>query len=104
WYDGSKESEEFNRQLILTGNYAGKTSGQLQALARSLAGNGITQHAAAGVLAQVVGSGAFSGNDVSMVSNVAARLQQATGQAVDETINQFKRLKDDPVNAVTTLN
>lgn len=104
WYDGSKESEEFNRQLILTGNYAGKTSGQLQALARSLAGNGITQHAAAGVLAQVVGSGAFSGNDVSMVSNVAARLQQATGQAVDETINQFKRLKDDPVNAVSTLN
>ncbi|HBV7994874.1 phage tail tape measure protein [Citrobacter freundii] len=104
WYDGSKESEEFNKQLILTGNYAGKTSGQLQALARSLAGNGITQHAAAGVLAQVVGSGAFSGNDVSMVSNVAARLQQATGQAVDETINQFKRLKDDPVNAVATLN
>jgi lambda family phage tail tape measure protein len=104
WYDGSKESEEFNKQLILTGSYAGKTSGQLQALARSLAGNGITQHAAAGVLAQVVGSGAFSGNDVSMVSNVAARLQQATGQAVDETINQFKRLKDDPVNAVATLN
>ncbi|WP_368287313.1 phage tail tape measure protein [Kluyvera intermedia] len=104
WYDGSKESEEFNKQLILTGNYAGKTSGQLQALARSLAGNGVTQHAAAGVLAQVVGSGAFSGNDVSIVSNVAARLQQATGQAVDETINQFKRLKDDPVNAVATLN
>lgn len=104
WYDGSKESEEFNKQLILTGNYAGKTSAQLQALARSLAGNGITQHAAAGVLAQVVGSGAFNGNDVSMVSNVAARLQEATGQAVDETINQFKRLKDDPVNAVVALN
>ncbi|WP_312743892.1 phage tail tape measure protein [Cedecea neteri] len=104
WYEGSQESVEFNKQLILTGNYAGKTSGQLQALARSLSGNGVTQHAAASVLAQVVGSGAFSGNDVSMVSNVAARLQQATGQAVDETINQFKRLKDDPVNAVATLN
>jgi lambda family phage tail tape measure protein len=104
WYDGSKESEEFNKQLILTGNYAGRTSGQLQALARSLGGNGVTQHAAAGVLAQVVGSGAFSGNDVERVANVASRLQQATGQAVDETINQFKRLKDDPVNAVVALN
>jgi phage-related minor tail protein len=31
-------------------------------------------------------------------------LQQATGQAVDETINQFKRLKEDPVNAGATLN
>lgn len=104
WYDGSKESGEFNKQLILTGNYAGRTSGQLQALARSLSGNGVTQHAAAGVLAQVVGSGAFSGNDVDRVANVASRLQQATGQAVDETINQFKRLKDDPVNAVVALN
>ncbi|MER2407992.1 phage tail length tape measure family protein, partial [Klebsiella pneumoniae] len=34
WYEGGKEAEEFNKQLILTGNYAGKTSGQLQALAR----------------------------------------------------------------------
>lgn len=104
WYEGGKEAEEFNKQLILTGNYAGKTSGQLQALARNISGNGVTQHAAAAVLAQVVGSGAFGGADVERVANVAARLQQATGQAVDETINQFKRLKDDPVNAVATLN
>ena len=26
WYEGGKEAEEFNKQLILTGNYAGKTS------------------------------------------------------------------------------
>ncbi|HBZ2190843.1 TPA: phage tail length tape measure family protein, partial [Klebsiella pneumoniae] len=104
WYEGGKEAEEFNKQLILTGNYAGKTSGQLQALARNISGNGVTQHAAAAVLAQVVGSGAFGGADVERIANVAARLQQATGQAVDETINQFKRLKEDPVNAVATLN
>ncbi|EMN1418785.1 phage tail tape measure protein [Klebsiella aerogenes] len=104
WFEGGKEAEEFNKQLILTGNYAGKTSGQLQALARNISGNGVTQHAAAAVLAQVVGSGAFGGADVERVANVAARLQQATGQAVDETINQFKRLKDDPVSAVATLN
>jgi phage-related minor tail protein len=64
WYEGGKEAEEFNKQLILTGNYAGKTSGQLQALARNISGNGVTQHAAAAVLAQVVGSGAFGGADV----------------------------------------
>ncbi|VDZ98748.1 tail protein [Salmonella enterica subsp. enterica] len=54
---GAKESETFNKQLILTGSYAGKTTGQLNAMAKSLAGNGVTQHDAAGVLAQVVGSG-----------------------------------------------
>ncbi|EEM3989851.1 phage tail tape measure protein, partial [Salmonella enterica subsp. enterica serovar Rubislaw] len=61
YYEGEKESEEFNKQLILTGSYAGKTAGQLNEMAKSLAGNGVTQHDAAGVLAQVVGSGSFRG-------------------------------------------
>ncbi|EGI6197723.1 phage tail tape measure protein [Salmonella enterica subsp. enterica serovar Eastbourne] len=104
WYEGGKEGEEFNKQLILTGNYAGKTAGQLQEMARSIAGNGVTQHDVAGVLAQVVGSGAFGGADLSRVANAAARLKQAIGQDVSETISQFKKLKDDPVNAVGALN
>ncbi|HAF6302435.1 TPA: phage tail tape measure protein [Salmonella enterica] len=103
YYEGEKESEEFNKQLILTGSYAGKTTGQLNAMAKSLAGNGVTQHDAAGVLAQVVGSGAFTGQAVDMVSRTAARMQQAVGQSVDETVRQFKRLQDDPVNAAKEL-
>ncbi|EAQ5599047.1 phage tail tape measure protein, partial [Salmonella enterica] len=47
YYEGEKESEEFNKQLILTGSYAGKTAGQLNEMAKSLAGNGVTQHDAA---------------------------------------------------------
>lgn len=104
WYEGSQEAVEFNKQLILTGGYAGKTAGQLQDMARALAGNGITQHDAAGVLEQVVGSGAFSGSDVNMVARTAARMKEVVGQSVEETINQFKRLKGDPVNAITELN
>ncbi|MMS79944.1 phage tail tape measure protein [Salmonella enterica] len=103
YLEGQKESEEFNKQLILTGSYAGKTTGQLNEMAKSLAGNGVTQHDAAGVLAQVVGSGAFTGPAVDMVSRTAARMQQAVGQSVDETVRQFKRLQDDPVNAAKEL-
>ncbi|EEP3049102.1 phage tail tape measure protein [Salmonella enterica] len=103
YYEGAKESEEFNKQLILTGSYAGKTTGQLNEMAKSLAGNGVTQHDAAGVLAQVVGSGAFTGQAVAMVSRTAARMQENVGQSVDETIRQFKRLRDDPVNAAKEL-
>lgn len=104
WYDGSKEFEEFNRQLILIGNYVGKMFGQLQVLVCLLVGNGIIQYVVVGVLVQVVGSGVFSGNDVSMVSNVVVRLQQVIGQVVDEIINQFKCLKDDLVNVVIMFN
>ncbi|HGA9200167.1 TPA: phage tail tape measure protein [Salmonella enterica subsp. enterica serovar Virchow] len=103
YYEGAKESEEFNKQLILTGSYAGKTTGQLNAMAKSLAGHGVTQHDAAGVLAQVVGSGAFTGQAVAMVSRTATRMQENVGQSVDETIRQFKRLRDDPVNAAKEL-
>ncbi|EEE1373726.1 phage tail tape measure protein, partial [Salmonella enterica subsp. enterica serovar Durban] len=103
YYEGAKESEEFNKQLILTGSYAGKTTGQINEMAKSLAGNGVTQHDAAGVLAQVVGSGAFTGQVVAMVSRTAARMQENVGQSVDETIRQFRRLRDDPVNAAKEL-
>lgn len=64
-----RRGEEFNRQLSLTGHYAGVTAGQLWTLSRAISGNGITQHAAAGALAQVVGSGAFRGNDIGMVAS-----------------------------------
>ncbi|UAW68979.1 phage tail tape measure protein [Salmonella enterica] len=101
YYEGAKESEEFNKQLILTGSYAGKTTGKLNEMAKSLAGNGVTQHDAAGVLTQVVGSGAFTGQ--AMVSRTAARMQENVGQSVDETIRQFKWLQDDPVNAAKEL-
>ncbi|CTZ95138.1 TPA: phage tail tape measure protein [Escherichia coli] len=103
WYDGQKEGEEFNRQLSLTGHYAGVTAGQLWTLSRAISGNGITQHAAAGALAQVVGSGAFRGNDIGMVARAAAKMERSVGQSVSDTINQFKRLKDDPVNAAKAL-
>ncbi len=81
YYEGAKESEEFNKQLILTGSYAGKTTGKLNEMAKSLAGNGV----------------------VAMVSRTAARMQENVGQSVDETIRQFKRLQDDPVNAAKEL-
>ncbi len=103
WHDGRKEGEEFNRQLALTGHYAGVTVGQLWKLSRAISGNGITQHAAAGALAQVVGSGAFHGNDIGMVAKAAAQMERSVGQSVSDTINQFKRLKDDPVNAAKAL-
>ncbi len=103
WHDGQKEGEEFNRQLALTGHYAGITTGQLWTLSRAISGNGITQHAAAGALAQVVGSGAFRGGDIAMVAKAAAQMERSVGQSVSDTISQFKRLKDDPVNAARTL-
>ncbi|EHA0048236.1 phage tail tape measure protein [Salmonella enterica] len=104
FYEGQKESEEFNKQLILTGSYAGKTTGQLNEMAKSLAGNGVTQHDAAGVLAQVVGSGSFRGGQIETVTRAAVAMQNATGEAVDKTIANFQKLYDSPTKASEELN
>ncbi|EEK1312704.1 phage tail tape measure protein, partial [Salmonella enterica subsp. enterica serovar Rubislaw] len=104
YYEGTKESEAFNKQLILTGSYAGKTTDQLNKMAKSLAGNGVTQHDAAGVLAQVVGSGSFRGGQVETVARAAVAMQSATGEAVDKTIANFQKLYDSPTRASEELN
>ncbi|EEJ7416943.1 phage tail tape measure protein [Salmonella enterica subsp. enterica] len=104
FYEGEKEGEEFNKQLILTGSYAGKTTGQLNEMAKSLAGNGVTQHDAAGVLAQVVGIGSFRGGQIETVARAAVAMQNATGEAVDKTIANFQKLYDSPTKASEELN
>ncbi|MEN3964070.1 phage tail tape measure protein [Enterobacter hormaechei] len=104
WYEGSKESEEFNKQLILTGNYAGKTSGQLSELAKSIAGTHGSQATSAAVLAKVVGSGSFKSSQIESITRAALAMQEATGRSVDETIKNFQKLYDSPTKGSAELN
>ncbi|WP_336195701.1 phage tail tape measure protein, partial [Hafnia paralvei] len=71
---------------------------------KSLSGNGITEHDAAGALAAVIGSGAFKSNQIESVTKAALAMQQATGLAVSETIKNFQRLYQDPTQGSIELN
>lgn len=104
WYEGNQESVEFNKQLILTGNYAGQTAASLSVMSKALSGNGITQHAAADVLAKVVGSGKFDGKQLEQVAKTAVMMQETVGQSVETTISQFEKLRDAPTKASEELN
>lgn len=104
WYEGSQESVEFNKQLILTGSYAGKTSGQLAELAKSIAGIHGSQATSAAVLAQVVGSGSFKGSQIESITRAAVAMQEATGKSVDETVKNFQKLYDSPTKSSAELN
>lgn len=96
-YDAEREFSQFNKQLILTGNYANKSASQLNEMARTLAGGGITRGEMASSISSVVGTGVFSNNEISRVSKAAAQMNYITGQAIDTTIDQFKRLQDEPL-------
>ena len=96
-YDAEREFSQFNKQLILTGNYANKSASQLNEMAKTLAGGGITRGEMALSISSVVGTGVFSNNEISRVSKAAAQMNYITGQAIDTTIDQFKRLQDEPL-------
>lgn len=96
-YDAEREFSQFNKQLILTGNYADKSASQLNEMARTLAGGGITRGEMALSISSVVGTGVFSNNEISRVSKAVAQMNYITGQAIDTTIDQFKRLQDEPL-------
>jgi len=103
-YQGSQEASEFNRQLLLTGNYTGKTSADLANMAERIGGSAGKISAAAQAIAAALGTGAFKGNALESVAASAVAMQSATGQAIDKTIADFKRLADDPVKASIALN
>ncbi|MBD2799507.1 phage tail tape measure protein [Xenorhabdus sp. M] len=96
-YDAEKEFTQFNKQLILTGNYANKTAGQLNEMARVMVGGGITRSEMAASISSVVGTGLFRDNEISRIAKAAAQMNYITGQAVETTISQFQRLQDEPL-------
>lgn len=101
---GSQEADEYNKALILTGNYAGTSADQLASLARQVsATNGTTGEAAAS-LAKLAGSGVVAGESFGIIAEAAAAMEDATGKSVDATIAEFVKIAKDPVAAAKELN
>jgi lambda family phage tail tape measure protein len=104
WKSGTDEQDAYNQSLILTGNYAGKTSGQLGDMAANI-GKGVSnQHAAAAALAAVAGSGKITSENFELVASAAESMRVATGKAVKDTVAEFVTLSTDPVKSIVKLN
>ncbi|KAA0995441.1 phage tail tape measure protein [Pseudomonas sp. ANT_J12] len=101
---GSKEAEEYNKALILTGNYAGTSADQMANLAQQVsATNGTTGEAAAS-LTKLAASGVIAGGSFKEIADAAAAMEDATGKSVDATIAEFVKIAKDPVAAAKELN
>jgi lambda family phage tail tape measure protein len=102
---GYSESKAFNDSLILTGNYAGVTAGQVDRMALSIAE--LTARPIGDVreaLASVVGSGKFGPQSIDAVTTAVVTLQKFTGQAADDIVKDLSRLAADPARAAAELN
>lgn len=101
---GSRESAAYAKAIILSGNAAGVTAGQLQNMARAISENVGTQGQAAEVLAQLASGGRVSQAAMSKVGEAIIRMSKASGQAVDELVKQFEDIGREPTKAIEKLN
>lgn len=101
---GSREQDEFNKSLTLTGNYAGVSASGLAEMARQVSSTVGTTGAAAEVLATLAGKGDLASESFVAITQAALSMEEATGRAVGDTVAEFVRLGEDPVKASKALN
>ena len=102
-YKGAEESRAYEKALILTGNQAGTTAGQLQQVAAEVgsATGGYTE-AREAVIA-LASSGKVGAEDFSQFAQSIVLQSQATGQSVDDLAAKYVEIAKDPLKAVVEL-
>jgi len=102
---GAQEAGEFTKALILSGNQAGTTTGQLQLMSRGVsAATGVSVSAAAEALTAFAASGKVGAERLERFASVAVIQQKLTGKAVADTVREFAELGKDPLTASLRLN
>ncbi|ORL69255.1 phage tail tape measure protein [Pseudomonas putida] len=100
---GSREADEYNKSLILTGNYAGTTASALGDMARRVSEVNGTVSVAAEILASLAGNGKVASESFELIASAAVAMEDATGRAVDATVAEFVKIAEDPVKAAKEL-
>lgn len=103
YHQGSREADAYTRSIILSGNAAGTTSGQLSDMARGISKSIGTQGAAAEALAALVGTGKVEAANLQRFGEVAVLAEQAIGRSVADTAADFADLGKAPLQASEKL-
>lgn len=96
---GSSEATAYTTALIMTGNTAGTSAGQLNGMARAVSDANGTVNEAAQTLALLAGSTRISASSFQMIATAAANMDDATGKSTAETVKNFERLAKEPLKA-----
>lgn len=99
------QNKALGNSLVTTGNFARLTTAELYSLAQGLDElQNTTTARGVDTIAAVVGTGKFVGDQIMLVATAAEQMRIGTGRAVEETIAEFSKLRDDPVRAIIDLN
>lgn len=101
---GQQEAVEYQKAIILSGNAAGTTAGQLGDMAKAISASVGTQGKAADALAQLAGSGKVANENLKQFAETAIRLERSVGTPIKETVKVFEELAKAPLEASVKLN
>lgn len=103
-YKGSSESRNFANSLALTGDFAGKTAGQLVDMSRRVGEAHSTIGRSADVVNKLVSSGRITGGALETVAGAIVNMSETGARSVDDLVAEFARLGDSPSQAIAKIN
>lgn len=101
---GSSEADILRREVVMTGNAAGTSVGQLTDMARAVGELTTTQGAATQALAQLAGTGVVANDNLQQFAETAINLERYVGQPVKATVQHLEQLGKAPLEASVKLN
>lgn len=102
---GAKQSREFADAVVLSGNYAGVTEGQFNALAKSISASGQVNIASAREYTQaLIATGEIGPAVFGKAADAAARYGEATGKNAKQVAAEFAALNQDVTAGAAKLN
>jgi phage-related minor tail protein len=101
-YDVIKEQDAMTTQLVLTGASLGVNTTAAISYANSLNSVGVTTASALKVMQAMAKEGGFVAGEINMIVTSANNLKLA-GVAIEDTVKQFAKLKEKPVEALLEI-
>lgn len=89
---GAAEQREFNAALLITGNYAGMTADNMEAMAQSVGKANGSIGAAKKTIVELAGSGKFTADQILLISDAVVAVEHATGKSGETMIGEFEKL------------
>lgn len=105
WSQFEERQNSIDRALIRTGRFTEEYAARLRDLSTEMDDiAGVTAGSASKAIAQVASTGRFSGEQLETVARAAETWRAATGDAVEDVVKDFAKLKGDPIKAALELN
>ena len=104
-WDAHSAQRELANALILTGGYAGKTTGEFTKMAEEISsGTNATIGAVSAIVTELAKTGRYTKTQIQDITRTTAQWAAVTGESSSKITSYFEAIADDPVKGLAKLN